>query len=312
MSGSCRVAEPAQAMAWCPAMRGSAEPGTREPVDAMPLDPDDRAARIGRRLLPMLLWLALPATLHAQPGPFAWPDGARAAVSLAYDDALDSQLDHAIPALDRHRLGASFYLTMSAPSVHERMDEWRAAARNGHELGNHSLFHQCAGSLPGRGWVTPEQDLETTSRARMQAQVRVASTMLQAIDGRQARTYTVPCSDVMARDGDYVEGLEAGFVAIRRSGDPVVADMQSLDPHAVPAWAPSGVSGDTLIALVEEAGRRGTMLNLTFHGVGGDHLAISVEAHEQLLAHLAAHRDRYWTAPFLTLMQWVRAQQDSD
>ena len=36
---------------------------------------------------------------------------ARAAVSLAYDDALDSQLDNAIPALDRHGLRATFYLT---------------------------------------------------------------------------------------------------------------------------------------------------------------------------------------------------------
>ena len=35
---------------------------------------------------------------------FAWPSGTMAAVSLAYDDGLASQLDHALPALDRHGL----------------------------------------------------------------------------------------------------------------------------------------------------------------------------------------------------------------
>ncbi|MFR0657338.1 polysaccharide deacetylase family protein, partial [Pantoea sp. SIMBA_079] len=72
---------------------------------------------------------------------FPWPEGQRAAVSLAYDDALESQLDTAIPALYRHGLKASFYLTLSADSVQRRLADGRAVARSGHELANHSLFH---------------------------------------------------------------------------------------------------------------------------------------------------------------------------
>lgn len=75
--------------------------------------------------------------------PFVWLNGAKAAVSLAYDDALDSQLDTAIPALDKTGLKASFYLTLSSDVVKRRMAEWRAAAVRGHELANHTLFHQC-------------------------------------------------------------------------------------------------------------------------------------------------------------------------
>ena len=92
--------------------------------------------------------------------PFPWPGGRRAAVSLAYDDAIPSQLDHAIPALDRHGLKGSFYLTLSADTVRTRLDDWREAARNGHELGNHSLFHQCSRKGPGREWVAPQRDLD--------------------------------------------------------------------------------------------------------------------------------------------------------
>jgi hypothetical protein len=48
---------------------------------------------------------------------FQWPGKAKAAVSLAYDDALDSQLDNAIPSLDKFGLKGSFYLQLSNPSV---------------------------------------------------------------------------------------------------------------------------------------------------------------------------------------------------
>ena len=41
---------------------------------------------------------------------FNWPNNKTAAVSLAYDDALDSQIDNAIPALKKYNFKGSFYL----------------------------------------------------------------------------------------------------------------------------------------------------------------------------------------------------------
>ncbi|VXC02484.1 Polysaccharide deacetylase [Luteimonas sp. 9C] len=263
--------------------------------------------------LPVALWLlaAMCPAIAAPPVAFEWPQGQRAAVSLAYDDALDSQLDTAVPALDRHGLKGSFYLTLSADTVRRRLDDWREAARNGHELGNHSLFHQCAASKPGRDWVRPEHDLDAMTARQMQEQVRLASTMLHAIDGATLRTFTVPCGDTLAGDGDYASDLSADFVAIKVTGGAVVPDMQTLDAGAVPVAASVGLDGAALIALVDEAARRGTMVNLTFHGVGADHLAVSSEAHAQLLEHLAAAPDIYWTASFRDIMTWVRQQQAS-
>ena len=263
-----------------------------------------------RACLPVLLLFAIawPSTAFAGDG-FAWPEGRKAAVSLAYDDALDSQLDNAIPALDRHGLKGSFYLIMSAETVRRRMDDWRAAAANGHELGNHSLFHQCSRKGPGREWVAPQRDLDTTTVAQMRDQVELANIMLQALDGRSERTYTAPCGDLAAMDGAYIGAVAPLFVGIKLIGGAVLPDMATLDPSAVPVMAPVGMSGSQLIALVEEAGRKGTMVDFTFHGIGGDHLQVSTEAHEELLAYLAAHRDQYWTAPFIDIMRWVRTAQ---
>ncbi|QGW65018.1 polysaccharide deacetylase family protein [Lysobacter soli] len=246
---------------------------------------------------------------HAAP-PFRWPEGRRAAASLAYDDALDSQLDIAIPALDRHGFKGSFYVPLANPPIATRLADWRAAARNGHELGNHTLFHQCSGAGADRDWVPPERDLDTTTAAQMRDQVRLANTMLDAIDGAgPRRTLTLPCGESKASDGDYAALVKNGFVAIKVGGGAVTPDMATLDPAAVPVGAPAGLTGKQLIAMVEDAGRRGTMVNFTFHGVGGDYLTTSAQAHEELLDYLARHRDRYWVDTFLNVMTYVRQQR---
>ncbi len=268
--------------------------------------------KISRRIpqaLTGLVLLAAATLATAADRAFAWPGGARAAVSLAYDDAIDSQLDNAIPALDKAGLKGSFYLTLANPSVRRRMAEWRAAAARGHELGNHTLFHQCSAAAPGHEWVTPENDLDTTSAARLVAQIRLGNTLLQAIDGKTERTFTVPCGDLKAHGENYLPLIKDDFVAIKAGGGGVVADMGKLDPWAVGVTTPSDVTGAQLIALVQQAARAGTMINFTFHGVGGDYITTSRQAHEELVQYLAAHRDVYWTAPFIELMKYVKTRQ---
>lgn len=260
-------------------------------------------------LLPAIMIFPSVSASAAEKESFAWPQGRKAAVSLAYDDALDSQLDNAIPALDKVGLKGSFYLQMSRDPVRKRMAEWRAAAANGHELGNHTLFHQCSGSVEGRDWVEPQRDLDTTTAAQMKDQVLLANVMLNAIDGKQERTMTVPCGDVMAAGQNYVEPIESEFVAIKLGNGGVTPSMATLDPYAVTVEAPTGVTGRQLIAVVETAASKGTMANFTFHGIGGDYLAVSNQAHAELLAYLAEHQDIYWVDTFLNIMKFVKAKQ---
>jgi peptidoglycan/xylan/chitin deacetylase (PgdA/CDA1 family) len=257
-----------------------------------------------------LFWCTNWATAGDAARPFAWPNGARAAVSLAYDDALDSQLDQALPVLDRHGLKASFYLQLSNPSVRLRMADWRRAALAGHELGNHTLFHQCSASAPDRSWVLPHRDLDRLSVAQVKDQAMLANTMLHAIDGRRERTFTAPCGDVKAGGHDYLPAIASEFVAIKAgSGSGAALAMDSVDPYAVAVLAPVNLTGKQLIDIVKLAGARGTMVNFTFHGVGGDYLAVSAQAHEELVAFLAAHRDLYWTDTFIAIMQHVKAKR---
>lgn len=256
--------------------------------------------------------LALSPLAQAADSKFHWPEHYQAAVSLGYDDSLDSQLDNAIPDLNKYQLKGTFYLQLSAPSIANRLPEWRAAAARGHELANHSLFHQCSHSQPGREWVKPETDLDNLSVAQMRNQVLLANTFLYAIDGKTGpRTYTAPCIDQKVGGGEnYIEAIKQDFVAIRDVGsNGVVPDMLALDPAYVGVTFPANVTGAQLIAIVKAARAQGTMAVITFHGVGGDYITTSREAHAELLQFLAAHRDEYWTDTFANIMTYVRAQQ---
>jgi len=246
------------------------------------------------------------AAAPGSPG-FPWPGGARAAVSLAYDDALDSQLDHALPDLDRLGLRASFYLTLASDGVTRRMGDWRAAAARGHELGNHTLFHQCARSQPGHEWVSAENDLDTTSAAGLAAQVRLGNAMLQALDGRRERTLTVPCGDLLAAGEPWLPKVQGEFVAIKAGAGGVVVDMAALDLKAVGVIAPEGVSGAWLIAQAEAAAAAGTMVNFTFHGIDGEYLNVSRAAHRELLEYLAGHPGKFYVDTFLGIARTVQA-----
>ena len=240
---------------------------------------------------------------------FQWPDGARAAVNLAYDDALDSQLDQAIPALNRYGFKGSFYLTLASDTVRLRLDDWRAAAADGHELGNHTLFHPCSASLPDREWVEPHNDLDRIGVDELRDRILLANSMLHAIDGQAERTFTAPCGDLEAAGVPYLEAIRPEFIAIKAYQGGVTPDMEKLDPWSVGVTAPVGLSGEQLIGIVKEAAEKGTMANLTFHGIGDDHLSVSGEAHEELLRFLDQNRDIYWVETFINIMKYVKAQK---
>lgn len=235
-----------------------------------------------------------PALLIADP--VKWPPGIKTAVSLSYDDALESQLDHVIPALDKHGFKASFYLRLNAPTVSARLDEWRAAAKSGHELGNHTIYHPCSKSLPDRDWVMPYHDTDKRTVAQMEEEIVTANTFLQAIDGRRERTFTIPCGDMIANGENYLPAIEKYFVAIKGQG--IATGIASL-------YTPADVSGETLINYVKQGAASGKLVNILFHGVGGDYLTVSTRAHDALLEFLAKNKDDYWVDSYINIMRFV-------
>jgi len=233
---------------------------------------------------------------------FTWPQGQVMAVSLSYDDALDSQLDNAIPALNRRELKGSFYLTLASPTLMTRLDEWRAAAAQGHELGNHTIYHPCSASLPDREWVASYDNIDHYEVAEIVREVTVANGFLHAIDGRDERTYTPTCFDTVVSGEDYLPSIRNQFVSIK--------GFERVKQGFATAWGPAGISGEMLVERVKAESANGTRLfNIIFHGIGGDHLMTSSQAHEYLLQYLAENQEIYWTDSYIHIMKYVSQNQ---
>lgn len=258
--------------------------------------------------------VATQAEDSAARAPYPWPDGARAAVALTYDDGIDTHLDHAAPDLDAAGLHGTFYVSGSSRSLAIRMPEWRALATRGHELGNHALFHPCLQDPPGggdRSWVSDDYALERYSIDRIRDEAAVMNTLLQALDGQSVRTFAYNCAETTAGGESYVDALRPLLLAARIGDDVIVEDIQGVDPFLVPSWAVENASGAEMIAFVEKAVNAGGLAVFMFHGIGGDHIPVSREAHRELLAWLASHRDLVWTDTFRNVMTHVVEQQRS-
>ena len=237
---------------------------------------------------------------------FKWPEKYQAAVCLTYDDGLDCHIDIAVPELDEHDLKGSFYCTGFSNSLRNRIEDWRAITRKGHEIGNHTLFHPCDGER--FDWVKPEYDLRTYTMSQLRDELMTANTFLTAVDGMTERTFAYTCSDFEVNNVSFVDSIRNMFVAARSDG-PIPDSMDMLDLHFAPSWGVVDPSGADLINYVKEAQKKGTIAIFMFHSVGGGYLNVSEEAHGELLAYLSANRDLIWTDTFMNVMKYVKSSR---
>jgi peptidoglycan/xylan/chitin deacetylase (PgdA/CDA1 family) len=234
-------------------------------------------------------------------------NGKKCAVVLTYDDALNVHLDKVIPVLDSLQYKGTFYLSGYFPGSRERIADWRKAAAHGHELGNHTLFHPCNGNLPGRQWVSSDNNLENYSLRRIRDEVRMNNVFLTAIDGKTKRTFAYPCGDMTIRDSLYLDKID--FVAARG----VKAEMPKIDKvdlFNIESYAINGQTGEELIALVKKNLANNTLLVFLFHGVGGEHsINVSLQAHNELLRFLKQNDKDIWIAPMMEVAEYIQKKQ---
>lgn len=249
-----------------------------------------------------LILAASPASAQTR-----WPNGAKAAVVLTYDDALESHLANAIPALDAVGLKGTFFLA----NVKEAdVDRWRRAATSGHELANHTMFHPCTHDVYPADPRYVSEAYTPTSMLREIAQMNV---LLHALDGKDRHGMATPCGQSLAGGVDYLEDLrKAGTVTYVRgvadTPSSARADVSTTDPMRVPS-RPFGESAtaEKMIAYAREAEQGGGWAVLLFHGVGGDYQAVPDAEHRAFLAWLAQHRREIWVTTLQGALDWAKA-----
>jgi peptidoglycan/xylan/chitin deacetylase (PgdA/CDA1 family) len=161
--------------------------------------------------------VARPAFARIRPQPNPWPRGY---VSLAYDDGLDSQLDIAVPQLDAAGLRGTFYLTWD--NMKDRVGEWAALARRGHELANHTMTHPC--------------DLRRQHPASFAArEIDPLQRWLERVEGtRRGRDFAYPCDVTDLGPGTPNDQARRYSRLLRRAG--ILSARTSEGPPNSPDW----------------------------------------------------------------------------
>lgn len=254
-----------------------------------------------KKSLLFLLLVLFGSLVAAQP--MQWPQHKQAAIVLTYDDALLSQLDIAIPQLEKAGLRATFFLTSDLD--YRTLPRWREVAKKGFELGNHTLYHPCVSTTDN------PVSSATYTPYLMVREIEVMNWLLYAIDGRMTRTFAYPCTDTTAGGRSYVDTLRhyKSVKYARLGGDEqtaVITDFAHLDSLRVPSLGLEDSSSlEMLIRFIKTVQQRGGLGIIMFHGIGGDYITTSAAVHQQLLDYLVANKESIWVPTFQEAMDYV-------
>jgi len=236
----------------------------------------------------------------------SFPDGRRAALSITFDDGRPTQLDFAVPILDRHGVRATFYVVPTR--IAERADEWRRAAAT-HEIGGHSGVHPVPASRHGPG----DDTLEMYTPARMKAELTRADDAIETMLGVRPQTYAYPAGFTYVGEGtraaSSVPLVARHYVAGRGYRSEFANDPEWCDFAQLQAAHVDGFDGAALGALVDDAIEQGRWLILVAHEIDGEGpWSLSSRALEELCRD-ATQRSELWVAAVLDVARHLRAQR---
>ena len=236
--------------------------------------------------------LAQTATLKVLP----W-NNHPAAVSLTFDDSRPVHLDVVIPELNKRHLHATFFLIVSKTT---RLDEWRKALAEGHEIGNHSVSHEHAADL---------------TKATEELQVEDAKKFLDSNFKTDVMTFAYPYTEVSP-------GLEYWVKRYDIAARGGRADSRSLylTADSQPDWydlpsQPSYTKYDFTVykGWVDKAIETKAWTTLQIHGIGDPSTGfepIPSNTFVELLDYLKSAESRgVWVAPFGEVAAYFRAQK---
>jgi hypothetical protein len=225
-----------------------------------------------------------------------WNDH-RAAVSLTFDDARPVHLDLAIPELNKRHMRATFFVIVSKLT---RLDDWRKAQLQGHEIGNHSVSHEHPAEL---------------TKAGEELQVEDAKRFLDSNFKSEIITFAYPYTEVSPGIKFWVQKYD--FAARGWGGD---GNLLYVSAAADPDWynlpsQPVYTKYDKNVyeGWFEKAISMGAWTTLQFHGIGDPSTGyepIPTNTFISILDYLKREQVKgLWVAPFGEVAAYLRAQK---
>ena len=239
--------------------------------------------------------------------PFTWPDGKRAALSLTFDDARATQLDCGLKTLNGHGVRATFYV--SPKNVERRADEWRRAAADGHEIGNHTHSHPCSGNYP---W-SRENALEDYTLDRMRDELEAADAFIRGTFDVESRTFAYPCAQPFIGRGvnlqSYVPLVAERYLVGRDFYNTIANAPDFCDLALIGCVDSDRATFDELWTRVEQTLAERGWLVFGSHevGAGGKWQTMDADVLDELCRRSRAIEDRLWVDTVAAVGDYIQA-----
>jgi len=236
---------------------------------------------------------------------FTWPEGKQVALSLSFDDGRSSQLDVGIPILNKYRVKATFYINPS--NISERVDDWKMALAEGHELANHTLTHPCSGNFV---W-SRDNALEDRSLEEIRQEIEGANQAIKRLFGIVPRTFAYPCGQKFVGRGlaakSYIPLVAESFLAGRgwlgeSANDPAFCDLAQILGVEL-----DGLGFRDVEMKIEEAKQDGHWLVFCGHDIGGPARQTTVDTTlEALCRYSRDPRNGVWIDTVERVAEYIR------
>lgn len=239
---------------------------------------------------------------------FAWPEGKQIAISLSFDDARASQVDAGTALLDQYGVKATFYVVPN--SVKQRLEGWKKAVSNGHEIGNHSFNHPCTGNFP---W-SRQKAIENYTLKTMKKELVLANQEIENLLGVRSEVFAYPCGQTYVGSGkntrSYVPVVSKLFLSGRGWLDEGPNDPQFCDPAQLTGMEMDGKEFEQILPLIENARKTGAWLVLAGHEMGeSGSQTTRLSMLKKLIEYAQNPANGIWIAPVGTVVKYVKGQR---
>jgi len=242
---------------------------------------------------------------------FRWPNAKLAAVSLSFDDARVSQIDTGLALLNRQHVKVTFFV--QAENISKRLEGWKKAVADGHEIGNHSKSHPCTANYS----FSRLNALEDYSLEMMAGQLDGANAEIEGLLGVKPRTFAYPCGQKFVGRGldvrSYVPLVAERFLAGRgyldeSANDPVVCDLAQA--MGTPF---DDMDFEQMKNRVDEAVKDGRWIIFVGHEIGKRGYQVTdTAALEALCEYLKDPAHGIWLGTVAEIAEYVRKQRGSN
>ncbi|MCF2859903.1 polysaccharide deacetylase family protein [Pseudoalteromonas sp. SMS1] len=241
---------------------------------------------------------------------FSYPNNARNAISLSFDDARESQIDVAIPLLNKYGVKGTFYVNPQFAMT--RLEGWKKAVKQGHELGNHTSSHLCSGNFE---WLRKQGlGLEQVDLAWLRKDIESTTQFMQAQFDVSPASFAYPCGNTFVGRGKEVrsyvpliaEMFKTGRTWLDETGNnPTYTDFAQLAGNRMDGMTFEEIKD--LLALLREDNK---WIILAGHEVGEKGMySVDKEALEALIVYLQDPKNGFWLATVTEVANHIEAQR---